>query len=171
MKPQKPPELLHAPHWKPGDGRVPYHYANKPAGSRCLWAVRWIVRFDGNDPQYSQKKVHCVELREWEVMGWALEDMTDEQLRCELEDLSARHIEFAPMATRLLLDHFEDQGYWRSQAEELLRQARQGYPEAIAPWAEPTVPLHSRIYRPGWTEWEGQAPAPVIGLPSEKKRR
>ena len=171
MKPAKAPELLHAPHWDKSMGREPYYYQDKPVGNRCLWAIRWVVAFDGTDTTYPNRSTVMVTIKDWERIGWTLENMTDEQIRCELEDVSARPNEFASKAVQLLLDSYPDKANWRWMAENLLMQARQGYPEAIAPFHPPTTALQGIILRPGWETFDDDKKAPpVSGLRLGKKR-
>lgn len=163
MKPQKAPAVLHAP--RSGDNENPFYFSDKPIGSRCLWAIRWVVGFDP-DPKsmFPSKDHHVCELREWEPLGWELSNMTEEQIRQELGDVSARPNEFAPKAVKLLMDRYDDRAHWRYLAEELLFQARQGYPEAIAPWHEPKGIIHCRMTRPGWERWTGKEPTKEKGV-------
>lgn len=154
--------------WNKKDGEVEWCFKDKPAGSRCLWTVRWLVAYE-MDPnsRTPQKSAHCVEDREWTAAGWQVTDMTDDELRCELEDIATRSGDFNYKAAQLLLEpryKLEgDYGHWRFRVEELIFQARPGYPEVIASWAEPDR-LHSRVMRPGWDHWEGANPGKVKGV-------
>jgi hypothetical protein len=165
---RQPPVLLHAPEWRKSDGKVPYHYADKPAGSRCLWTARWLVKFEEDGINFitykGSKTSHSVTINDWEKAGWTFDAMSDLEIRCELEDLAARPVELATKAVELLLNSFPDKGHWRYLAETLLAQARQGYPEYVAPWHEPEVLFNSRTTRKGWESWPGKQPAKVRGV-------
>jgi len=170
-----PPVLLHAPEWKPKDGPAPYVYSDKPAGSRCLWTTRWLVKFEPDGQHFlaygNSKTSHIVSINEWERAGWQIDQMSDEEIRCELTDLAARPVELATRAIQLLLNNPTDVSHWRWESEELLRQARPGYPEGVAPWHEPDVLFSTRTTRKGWENWPGKTPAKVRGVSVKSMRR
>jgi hypothetical protein len=134
------------PEWKEGDGKTLYHYANKPLGHRCLWTARWTVpRYDDEDKVTGGYNVS--------VEGWmhatAIENMSDLQLRCELEDLCAWDWQFAGQAYRLAYGNMA-RNLWLYETEKLLRTVRPAYPEFTASWGDVPGRMHIQRTRPGW---------------------
>jgi hypothetical protein len=126
-----PPSWLeNFPEWKPGDGPVPFVFDDKPAGSRCGWACKWVTHQGAVTPQH------------W----FSVENMTREQLLAELADVVAR----TPSAEAEHLYQLQQVQSGRlSIVENFLRVARENYPEYVYPHAAPQFVFHN-FERPGW---------------------
>lgn len=132
------PDWAKPPVWNEGCGPTNGVWAEKPRGERCIYSTLWSgTSGPGVVPM---------------IGVWSLDSMSDIELLCELKDVASRTAgtwQQAECAQEALNDIPGWTEKHREAIEALLRKARQGYIEVVAPWCIPPNCRELR-WRPGW---------------------